>query len=103
MAVIYATSVLTNIRAKMTGEFTLARFGPTEFKTLLALFGLTQAALVGGAAEDAMTPARAAWWFVAAMTAAGFVQLNLSLWRAVREVNAQGTTAPDTTEWESAK
>jgi len=37
------------------------------------------------------------------MSAAGFAQLNLSLWRAVRDVNAQGATAPDTTEWESSK
>jgi phosphatidylglycerophosphate synthase len=101
VAVIYATSVLTNIRAKMIGEFTLARFGPTEFKTLLVLFGLMQAGLVGGAAGDATTPARIAFWFVAAMTAAGFVQLNLSLWRAVREVNAHGTAPPDMTEWET--
>ena len=53
MAVIclYATAVLTNIKAKMIGEFTLARFGPTEFKTLLGLdtllvgFGLNSDAI----------------------------------------------------------
>jgi phosphatidylglycerophosphate synthase len=99
VAVIYATSVLTNIRAKMIGEFTLARFGPTEFKTLLALFGVLQAVLVSRAAAEAATPARLAFWFVLAMTAAGFAQLNLSLWRAVREVNAQDAAAADVTEW----
>ncbi|MDP6446124.1 MAG: CDP-alcohol phosphatidyltransferase family protein, partial [Pirellulaceae bacterium] len=45
---IYATAVLTSIKAKMMGEFTLASFGPTEFKTLLAIFGLVMAALVAG-------------------------------------------------------
>jgi archaetidylinositol phosphate synthase len=99
VAVIYATAVLTNIRAKMIGEFTLARFGPTEFKTLLVLFGLMQTALVGGAVSDPATPAQLAFWFVALMTAAGFVQLNLSLWRAVREANAEGAKPADTTEW----
>jgi phosphatidylglycerophosphate synthase len=99
VAVIYATSVLTNIRAKMIGEFTLARFGPTEFKTLLVLFGLLQAALVGGAASDPATPGRLAFWFVAVMTGAGFAQLNLSLWRSVREVNSEGAEPADTTEW----
>ena len=44
---LYATAVLTNIKAKMIGEFTLAQFGPTEFKTLLALYGIFMAVLVG--------------------------------------------------------
>jgi hypothetical protein len=99
--VIYATSVLTNIRAKMTGEFTLARFGPTEFKTLLVALGLVQTTLVGGAADDRLLPGALAFWFLAAMTAAGLAQLVLSLWRAVREVNAPSATAPDVTEWVS--
>ncbi|MEZ6047203.1 MAG: hypothetical protein R3C11_16805 [Planctomycetaceae bacterium] len=30
-----ATAVLTNIKAKMIGELTLATFGPTEFKAIL--------------------------------------------------------------------
>ena len=33
------------------------------------------------------------------MFVAGLAQLKLSLWRAVREVNAKGQPA-DTTEWE---
>ncbi len=37
---LYATAVLTNIKAKMIGEFTLARFGPTEFKALLVTVGI---------------------------------------------------------------
>ena len=98
IVVIYATSVLTNIRAKMIGEFTLARFGPTEFKSLLIVFGLWQAGreMTG---NDEATAATSAWWFVAALSVAGLVQLIVSLWRAVGEVNAQGTPNVDTTEW----
>jgi phosphatidylglycerophosphate synthase len=96
VTVIYAMAVLTNIRAKMIGEFTLARFGPTEFKSLLVVFGLTQAYL--GLAGEGETP-QAAFWFVAAMTAAGVTQLVISLWRAVGEVNARGAAPADTAEW----
>jgi phosphatidylglycerophosphate synthase len=104
VVVIFATAVLTNIRAKMIGEFTLARFGPTEFKSLLVAFGLVQAVLVRNEAisangvEAAPLPAHVALWFMSALVVAGGVQLVLGLWRAVREVNALGTPA-DTTEW----
>jgi archaetidylinositol phosphate synthase len=94
---IYATAVLTNIRAKMVGEFTLARFGPTEFKSLLVLFGLTQAALLAAGFSAA---GLAAFCFIAALTAAGVVQLIVSLYQAVRDVNAHGAAPADTTEWE---
>ncbi len=102
--VIYATAVLTNIKAKMVGEFTLARFGPTEFKTLLVLFGLGMSALVGGlvSTPDVFTPEwapRIAFWFLLLLFVAGLVQLKISLWHAVQEVNAKGQPA-DTTEWE---
>ena len=97
--VIYAMAVLTNIRAKMIGEFTLARFGPTEFKTLLILFGLAQAWLVGSGARMFGSPPTVALWFLAAMTVAGVAQLLRSLWRAVRDVNDAGAAKPDTTEW----
>ena len=102
--VIYATAVLTNIKAKMVGEFTLARFGPTEFKALLILFGLFTSALVGRLFSMNLAPysqqaTSAAFWFVLLMFVAGLVQLKLSLWRAIREVNSQGQPA-DTTEWE---
>lgn len=97
--VIYATAVLTNIKAKMVGEFTLARFGPTEFKTLLILFGLSITALRAGLWSSAEHAQRYTYWFVLVMFVAGLLQLKLSLWRAVREVNAQGQPA-DTTEWE---
>ncbi len=107
--VIYATAVLTNIKAKMVGEFTLARFGPTEFKTLIVLFGLSMSVIVGGlvstpvvSTPEVHTPELApqiAFWFVLLLFVAGLVQLKLSLWRAVQEVNAKGQPA-DTTEWE---
>lgn len=96
--VIYATAVLTSIRAKMIGEFTLARFGPTEFKSLLVLLGATLAALVN-AGRGAVAPA-VAFWFAAVVTAAGLVQLAISLRRSVREVNARGAAPADTTEWQ---
>jgi phosphatidylglycerophosphate synthase len=94
---LYATAVLTNIRAKMVGEFTLARFGPTEFKSLLVLFGLTQAGLLAAGSPAA---ALAAFCFIAALTVAGVVQLVVSLHQAVRDVNALGSAPADTTEWE---
>jgi phosphatidylglycerophosphate synthase len=111
VVVIYAMAVLTNIRAKMIGEFTLARFGPTEFKTLLILYGLSQAWLAwsGSATGVAITSdapggtaSRWAGWFLGILVAAGVAQLKLSLWRAVRDVNEHGATPIDTTEWEHA-
>jgi archaetidylinositol phosphate synthase len=95
--VIYATAVLTSIRAKMIGEFTLARFGPTEFKSLLVLLGATLAGLVGAGRVD--TAPAVAFWFAATVTLAGLSQLLLSLWRSVREVNALGAAPADRTEW----
>lgn len=94
--VIYAMAVLTSIRAKMIGEFTLARFGPTEFKALLVIYGLIQG--VSGLAGNASTPT-VAFFFVAALVLAGIAQLVFSLWEAVHEVNAQGAAPPDVTEW----
>lgn len=100
--VIYATAVLTNIKAKMVGEFTLSRFGPTEFKTLLALFGLLMAGTTGGwwlAAEQART---LAFWFVLVLFVVSVPQLMKNVWKAVQEVNRAGAP-PDTTEWESGE
>jgi archaetidylinositol phosphate synthase len=100
---IYAMAVLTSIRAKLIGVFTLNRFGPTEFKTLLVVFGVTQAALGTVAAVTPVDAARlisqTTWWFVVAMVTAGIVQLIVSLVKAVSDVNAAGTAPPDTTEW----
>ena len=96
--VVYATAVLTNIKAKMVGEFTLARFGPTEFKTLLVAFALFMATIVGEWWLATYSAPTFAFWFVLVMFLAGLVQLKISLWRAIREVNERGA-APDTTEW----
>ncbi len=98
---IYATAVLTSIKAKMLGEFTLRAFGPTEFKALLALLG------VGLAIRVLVEPAGATgpdvvgvvlWVF----TGVGILQLLVGLVTSVREVNARGS-APDTSEWEVAR
>ncbi|MEM7260352.1 MAG: CDP-alcohol phosphatidyltransferase family protein, partial [Planctomycetota bacterium] len=92
---VFATAVLTNVRAKITGEFQLARFGPTEFKALLVGFGLTLTAVTIGAPEHAATIATVLF---ATLCGAGVLQLIVGLIDAVRTVNAEGAT-PDTTEW----
>lgn len=93
---IYATAVLTNIRAKITGEFTLAAFGPTEFKTLLALFGafLFVNSLFGSLSETAMIGG-----FLKILAVIGVLQLLVGLRNAVHQVNRSGAK-PDTSEWE---
>jgi archaetidylinositol phosphate synthase len=100
---IYAMAVLTSIRAKMIGEFTLNSFGPTEFKTLLVVFGVTQAALgswtTATPVEATRLVSQTTWWFVVAMVTAGIAQLVVSLVKSVRDVNATGAAPPDTTEW----
>ena len=98
--VIYATAVLTNIRAKMIGEFTLARFGPTEFKLLLVLFGLAMTVAATRASDGGQLASRMAAFFLSAMTVAGFVQLAMSLVSAVRVVNSLGAAPADVDEWE---
>jgi len=97
--VIYAMAVLTNIKAKMIGEFTLARFGPTEFKSLLILFGFTMATKGLGIWASDTSAEQLTYWFLITLFLAGVVQLLISLWQAVRDVNARGAD-PDTTEWE---
>jgi len=94
---LYATAVLTNIKAKMMGEFTLAQFGPTEFKALLSVYGLILSGimLAGGVESIAGSVAR---YFYCTLIVIGVVQLVVNLWSAVREVNDQGAP-PDTTEW----
>ena len=96
---LFATAVLTNIKAKMIGEFTLAHFGPTEFKTLLVLYGLAIAAHV--VANPAyLSASDVALLFLRVLIAIGAVQLIVNLVNAVREVNRDGS-APDTSEWEN--
>jgi archaetidylinositol phosphate synthase len=91
--VISATSILTNIRAKITGEFTLAAFGSTEVRVLLVIYGIVQAMWAS------VTLAR---WFLWVTVVAGGLALVVMLVNAVREVNASGPP-PDTAPWELAK
>lgn len=97
--VIYATAVLTNIKAKMVGEFTLARFGPTEFKALLIVDGLYLASTVRDYPPFQQSAREHVSGFLLWVLLAGVIQLIVSLRRAVREVNSKGQPA-DTTEWE---
>jgi phosphatidylglycerophosphate synthase len=94
----YATAVLTNIKAKMIGEFTLARFGPTEFKTLLLSYGLA-ISLIAGGVFPRLNAVQIAFWCFTALLIVGIVQLLVNLVCAIRDVNRSGS-APDTTEWE---
>ncbi len=94
--VLYATAVLTNIKAKLTGEFALSAFGPTEFKSLLVLWGLCLALLSG--LTSAALVASVAFWGYVTLLSVGVVQLIMGLMLGVREVN-QLTAAPDTEEW----
>ena len=91
---IYATAVMTSIRAKITGEFSLSRFGPTEFKSLLIILGIALAAtsLADGATESVVI------WSLWALAVLGGLQLVVGLVQSVRDVNAS-SAPPDTSEW----
>lgn len=95
--VLYATAVLTNIRAKLTGEFVLRSFGPTEFKTVLAVFGLAASGLVL-AGTSVETVRNVVLWSYAGLTAIGVVQLVFGVVTSMSDVNARGK-APDQSEW----
>jgi len=95
---IYATAVLTSIRAKLVGRFTLARFGPTEMKVIFVLFGLTMSILTA-LSPPSLPPVRAALAFFWTMLAIGLVQLLVNLVRGIREVNREGEP-PDTSGWQ---
>jgi phosphatidylglycerophosphate synthase len=98
LIVLFATAVLTNIKAKMIGEFTLATFGPTEFKTLLVLYGLVSSAVVYTGSDWS----RMARWIFVVMLAIGLVQLVVNLARSIRQVNAHGSPA-DTSDWQTTR
>ncbi len=94
---IYATALLTNIRAKIVGEFRLSSVGPTEFKALLVLAG------IGGSAWTTFEPfgveaERALAVFLGAIAIVACVSVGVQLVRSVREVNACGPR-PDSMEW----
>ena len=97
---IYATAVLVSIKAKLIGEFALARFGPTEFKMILALYGLVVAGLSSGlfGNDPALAP-HVALGFLSFMLVVGVLQLIVNLIGSVIQVNAEGAP-PDTTAWQ---
>ena len=98
---LFAIAVLTNIKAKVMGEFTLARFGPTEFKAVLVGFGLVLATLGWMTASQIAIPFTAnefALYGYSALILVGLVQLPINLIRAVKEVNQSGQK-PDDSEW----
>lgn len=95
---VFATAVLTNIRAKLTGEFRLERFGPTEFKALLIGLGLFQAA-IGCGFISGVSATGSALIFLSVLLVIGTVSLIVSLFQAVSDVNSSHA-APDQTEWE---
>lgn len=95
---LFAVAVLTNIKAKLIGEFTLSKFGPTEFKTLLSLIGLSTASLFL-IPTPVVTPNQFILGSYVALIVVGLIQLPIQLVQSVREVNAKGA-APDTSEWQ---
>jgi len=96
---LYAMAVLTNIKAKMVDEFTLASFGPTEFKSLLVLMGLVLSFLASLGRTQVAT--NLLFWFFAILLVVGFVQLILGLYQTVREVNQLEAT--DKADWDIRK
>ncbi|WP_372718345.1 CDP-alcohol phosphatidyltransferase family protein [Novipirellula sp.] len=97
--VLMAMAVLTNLRAKLTGEFTLAAFGPTEFKALLSVFALALTTLSLFAPGVTLTTCLVG---LGALTTLGLILLPIQLIQSVREVNRCGNQ-PDTSEWETAR
>ncbi len=94
---IYASAVLTNIRAKITDEFRLHRLGPTEFKILLAACG-TALAITNHSGKDPIEVATLAKWILLTLGVALAIQTVVSLISAVRAVN-RDQTPPDKSEW----
>lgn len=96
---LYATAVLTNIKAKMVDEFTLASFGPTEFKTLLTVVGIVLSVMTLRGMTTAAS--QLLFWFFAILLTVGIVQLIIGLYQAVVEVNQ--TEATDKADWDIRK
>ncbi|MGB7329624.1 MAG: CDP-alcohol phosphatidyltransferase family protein [Rubripirellula sp.] len=95
-----AMAVLTNLRAKLTGEFTLAAFGPTEFKTLLAGFGVVLA--IAASSIGLGITLTIATVGLTALCILGVTLLPIQLFQSVREVNRIGGE-PDTSDWETTR
>jgi archaetidylinositol phosphate synthase len=97
---LFAIAVLTNIKAKLIGEFTLTKFGPTEFKAVLCLLGIATSAATVISANwlPTLIPTDVLLVSYVVLIVIGLTQLPINLVRAVREVNAS-TNTPDTSEW----
>lgn len=94
---LFAMAVLTNIKAKMTGEFTLSAFGPTEFKTVLAVSGIALSVGTTSWLGSAFASQLALYGY-AVMVVIGILMLVHQLVTSVMEVNQTGSEV-DTTEW----
>lgn len=97
--VLYATAVLTNIKAKMLGEFTLNTFGPTEFKVGLVLLGVVLSVCAMFAQSIA---GRVAFYSLLSAVVIGAISLVVNLAQSVGEVNRDGAE-PDTSEWDTVR
>ena len=97
--VLYATAVLTNIKAKMLGEFTLNTFGPTEFKVGLVLLGVVLSVCAMFAQSIAV---RVAFYSLLSAVVIGAISLVVNLAQSVGEVNRDGAE-PDTSEWDTVR
>lgn len=97
VVIVMATAVLTNIKAKLGGDFELPRFGPTELKTFLAILaGLTGWGMTWDA--DQTRSVLAAILLGVSLIAA--LRLPFELAAAIRSVNR--STAPvDQSEWQN--
>ncbi|MCA9042997.1 MAG: CDP-alcohol phosphatidyltransferase family protein [Planctomycetaceae bacterium] len=92
---LYATALLTSIKAKITGKFELATFGPTEFKMMLIAWGVSHAVLQYFSVELLSTIAFGGY---SVLLVLGFIQLLSGLILGVREVNSCSTQI-DQEEW----
>lgn len=97
--ILYATALLTSIRAKIVGEFSLARFGPTEFKAMLTVYAVAIAIVTAIGPGQIDTPQHVALGWLAFLLLLGLVQLVINFINAVRIVNAQGKP-PDSSDWQ---
>ncbi|MCA8991967.1 MAG: CDP-alcohol phosphatidyltransferase family protein [Planctomycetaceae bacterium] len=95
VVVLYATALLTSIKAKITGKFELATFGPTEFKMMLIAWGVSHAVLQYFSVELLSTIAFGGY---SVLLVLGFIQLLSGLILGVREVNSCSTQI-DQEEW----
>jgi phosphatidylglycerophosphate synthase len=94
-----AMAVLTNLRAKLTGEFSLATFGPTEFKALLVASGIVLASLNMFAPRFALMTCFVG---LALLTLFGLILLPCQVIQSVKEVNRSGHQ-PDASEWNTTR